>query len=210
MKRLAIIGAGGHGKVLFDVAERMGQWKAIVFFDDRLAVGQLVLGATVVGRLSDVGDAMPSDDDWIVAIGANDLRLSLISELRKTLGDPAILVHPYASVSRYARLGPATAVMAGAVINPGAVTGHGCILNTGSTVDHDCLLGDGVHICPGVHLGGDVHVGAGSWIGIGASVRHGVRIGREVTVGAGAAVVSDLPDGVTALGVPARAIFRQD
>jgi len=61
-----------------------------------------------------------------------------------------------------------------------------------------------VHICPGARLAGEVQVGARSWIGIGASVIQQVRIGSDVTVGAGAAVLRDLPDGITAVGVPAR------
>jgi len=82
------------------------------------------------------------------------------------------------------------------------------ILNTGCSVDHDVQLDDGVHICPGARLAGEVQVGSRSWIGIGASVIQQVRIGSDVTVGAGAAVVRDLPDGVTAVGVPARVLPR--
>jgi acetyltransferase-like isoleucine patch superfamily enzyme len=48
-------------------------------------------------------------------------------------------------------------------------------------------------------------VGDGTWLGIGSSVIQRVRVGADVTVGAGAAVGRDLPDGVTAVGVPARA-----
>ena len=84
--------------------------------------------------------------------------------------------------------------------------GSGAILNTGCSVDHDAQLADGVHLCPGARLAGEVHVGARSWIGVGASVIQQVRIGSDVTVGAGAAVVRDLPDGVTAVGVPARVL----
>jgi acetyltransferase-like isoleucine patch superfamily enzyme len=63
-----------------------------------------------------------------------------------------------------------------------------------------------VHISPGAHVGGGVAIGECSWIGIGAAIRHCVRIGKDVVVGAGAAVVRDLPSGVTAVGVPARVI----
>ena len=65
-----------------------------------------------------------------------------------------------------------------------------------------------MHICPGARLAGEVQVGARTWIGIGACVIQQVRIGSDVTVGAGAAVVRDLPDGVTAVGVPARVLPR--
>ena len=69
-------------------------------------------------------------------------------------------------------------------------------------------LGDGVHICPGAHLAGEVSVGSRSWIGIGSSVIQQVHIGSDVIVGAGAVVLRDLPNNVTAAGVPARIIAR--
>ena len=62
-----------------------------------------------------------------------------------------------------------------------------------------------VHIS-GAHLAGNVHVGELTHIGIGASVVQGVKIGRNVIIGAGAAVVADIPDNVTAVGVPTRVI----
>ena len=63
-------------------------------------------------------------------------------------------------------------------------------------------------IGPGARLAGEVQVGERSWIGIGASLIQQIRIGCDVTIGAGAAVISDLPDGVTAVGVPARVLPR--
>jgi acetyltransferase-like isoleucine patch superfamily enzyme len=97
-------------------------------------------------------------------------------------------------------------VFALAAVQAQASIGTGAILNTGCSVDHDAKLADGVHICPGATLAGAVNIGARSWIGIGASVIQQVCIGSDVTVGAGAAVVRDLPDGVTAVGVPARVL----
>ena len=82
------------------------------------------------------------------------------------------------------------------------------ILNTSCSIDHDVQLAHGVHVCPGARLAGEVQVGERSWIGIGASLIQQIRIGCDVTIGAGAAVISDLPDGVTAVGVPARVLPR--
>jgi len=56
----------------------------------------------------------------------------------------------------------------------------------------------------GITLGDNV------WLGTGTKVLDGVRIGRDVVVGAGAVVTDDLPDGVVAVGVPARVVRRRD
>ncbi|MGE4416361.1 MAG: acetyltransferase, partial [Marinobacterium sp.] len=85
-----------------------------------------------------------------------------------------------------------------------ACIGKGVILNTGCSIDHDCTIGDCAHISPGARLAGGVKVGMQSWVGIGASVKQLINIGHQVTVGAGAVVLVDLPDGVTAVGVPAK------
>ena len=94
--------------------------------------------------------------------------------------------------------------MPGAIVHNEAVIGRQCILNTRSLVEHDCVLEEGVEIGPGATLAGRVHVGANTWIGTGASVRPRIRIGRNSIVGAGAVVVSDIPDDVIAVGVPAK------
>jgi acetyltransferase EpsM len=80
------------------------------------------------------------------------------------------------------------------------------ILNTSCSVDHDCVVEDFAHLAPGVRLAGNVHVGEGALLGVGSCVIPGVRIGRWATVGAGAAVIEDVPDYATVVGVPARVI----
>lgn len=79
-------------------------------------------------------------------------------------------------------------------------------MNTGCSVDHDCVLADFVHISPGARLAGGVAVGQCSWGGIGACVKQMINIGENVVVGAGAAVLSDVAEGMTVVGVPARAL----
>ena len=78
------------------------------------------------------------------------------------------------------------------------------IVNTRAAIDHDCTIGAYSHVCPGTALAGSVTVGKHSWLGIGCQVRQGASIGSNVTVGAGATVVSDIQDGLTVVGTPAR------
>lgn len=205
MKRLAVLGASGHGKVVADTAECCG-WQSVEFFDDAWPKLQANGAWTVAGDTTSLLTQLDQFEGVIVAIGNNRIRLAKLMELQTMGAFLATLLHPAATVSRYARIGTGSVVFAGAVVNADVRVGMGSILNTGCSIDHDCVLGDIVHICPGAHLAGGVRVGNQSWIGIGACVRQLICIGERVVVGAGAAVVADVPDDVTLCGVPAKIV----
>lgn len=203
MKRLAILGASGHGKVVADIAECC-RWEEIVFFDDAWPSVTTNGCWQVAGDSQTLVQRLKQFNGVVVAIGNNVVRAQKLAWLNQMSAPLVTLIHPSAVVSRYAELGIGTVAMPGVVVNAGTRAGVGTILNTGCSVDHDCVIESCVHISPGARLAGGVHVGAQSWIGIGASVKQLVRIGQNVTVGAGAAVVADLSDDITAVGVPAR------
>jgi sugar O-acyltransferase (sialic acid O-acetyltransferase NeuD family) len=211
MSALLILGAGGHAKVVAETALASGVASRIAFLDDRCSgLDQLphLLGWPVIGPLAQALEPAFLDrfPAAVVAIGHSRPRLDWIEKLQHAGYALPVLIHPTSWFSPSAQLGPASVVFAQAAVQAQASIGMGAILNTGCSVDHDVRLADGVHICPGSRLAGGVHVGTRSWIGIGSSVIQQVRIGADVTVGAGAAVVRDLPDGVTAVGVPARVL----
>lgn len=202
MKKLAILGAGGHARVVADAAEALG-WSEVSLFDD--AWPNIPQGPwPIIGSGRDLETRFAKFDGVIVAIGTNAVRLSKQRRLIEYGAQFVSVVHPTAIVSPHARIGLGAAVLAGAVINPGVETGHAVIINTAATIDHDCRLGDGVHISPGAHLAGGVQIGEEAWVGIGASVKELVSIGPRSRVGAGAAVIASIPEETTVVGVPAR------
>lgn len=201
---LLIIGAGGNGRVIADLASSDARWSSIAFLDDAVYPMDDDRPWRTLGSCNDLEAHVASFTHGIVGFGDNTMRLEWTAKLRNSGLSLATIVAESASVSARSELGPGTVVMPRAVVNIGVKTGVGCLINTSASVDHDCLLQDGVHVAPGAHVGGDVQIGRRSWIGIGASIRHGMRIGEDVVVGAGAAVVTDLPDSCIAVGVPAR------
>jgi sugar O-acyltransferase (sialic acid O-acetyltransferase NeuD family) len=210
MSGLLILGAGGHGRVVLFTARSTGLWTEIAFLDDRCPDVASVDGSPVLGNFDAAAALIPRFGAAVVALGAAATRLRVLDRLRDLGFELPTMVHPSAVVSGQASLGAGTVVFAQAVIHPGTTLDEGCIVNTAASVDHDCHLGRGVHVAPGAHLGGDVTVGDLTWLGLGAAVKNGVHIGARVMVGCGAAVVGDLPDGVTAMGVPARVTTRTE
>jgi sugar O-acyltransferase (sialic acid O-acetyltransferase NeuD family) len=203
MPSLVICGAGGHAKVVADIARSLG-WIVEGFVDELRPerAGEEFCGAMILES-----NSLRAGGETAIAIGIGDcaVRLQRARAFLDRGSTAPVLVHPGAVVSSSAVLGPASQVVAGAVINPDARLGTAVIVNTGATVDHDCVIGDGVHLAPGVHLGGNVTVGEGTFIGIGSVAKPGVRIGRRCIIGAGSVIISDIADGVTAYGTPARA-----
>ncbi len=198
-KKLAVIGASGHGRVAADIASLTG-YGQIVFYDDNGEIRECG-GYPVAGK---VADAVREDCDVFVAVGNGETRKKLTSLFAD--GRVATLIHPSAAVARDASVGRGTVVMAGAVVNPGARIGRGGIINTCASVDHDCILGDFVHVAVGAHLCGTVTVGDLTWIGAGATVINNVSVCGGCMIGAGAAVVKNVEEPGTYVGVPAEKI----
>ena len=208
-KRLVIMGAGGHGLVVADIARAMG-FSEICFLDDRWPALARALAWPVVGKFSDLSRVLQPSDQVIAAIGDNASRLALHRSLLVQDRQIPVLRHPSSVVSEDAQVGLGSVVMALVAVNPSAVIGDAVILNTSCSIDHDCFLEDGVHISPGAHLAGGVSVGTCSWIGIGSSIREGISIGQGSLIGAGSVVVRDVPPGSRVAGNPARPMERRE
>lgn len=199
MKKLGIIGASGHGKVIADIAKKNG-YSEISFFDDNENIHECgsypVTGKSVEARIF--------DGDIIVGIGNAAIRKKIQEMI--PMEKLVTLIHPDAVIAEDVVIGAGTVVMAGAVVNPGVQIGNGCIINTCSSVDHDCILGDYVHIAVGSHLCGTVSVGSETWIGAGAIVSNNVAICSNCMIGAGAVVVKNLVKVGIYIGIPAKRI----
>jgi sugar O-acyltransferase (sialic acid O-acetyltransferase NeuD family) len=215
MQKIIVYGAGGHGKVVGDILLARKNPNFAGFVDDRAELqGSMVLGVPVLG-----------DGHWLqqearkmnvavaLGIGDNFARQQLAEKCSAWGTELVTLVHPSASVSESARLGPGTVVMAQAAINPDARIGSAVIVNTGAVVEHDVVIGNYAHIAPNAAMGGASGLGDFSFLGLNAAVRQGVTIGSQSIIGAGAVVVYNIPDNVMAFGVPAlirRRIEKQE
>jgi sugar O-acyltransferase (sialic acid O-acetyltransferase NeuD family) len=188
----------------------MEEWDEIAFSDKEYSEFFTNGRWPVLGNQSGLRDLHERFSHATVAIGNVETRLSLLEELALYGFKIPIIRHPASVVAADVVLGEGSVILAGAIINTGTCIGRGCIINTGASVDHDCMLGDGVHVCPGARLAGEITVGSFSWIGIGAVVIQQRKIGERVTVGANAAVIHDVPDNVTVVGVPANALSKSE
>jgi sugar O-acyltransferase (sialic acid O-acetyltransferase NeuD family) len=211
VKRIAIIGAGGHGREQLDLIAAVVAAGGAVQVEGFVVDAELappdggVRGLPVLGGLEWL-EAHRREVGAVCAIGGSAARFGVIERLAAYDVRFETLIHPAASVSSSARLGEGAIVCAGAVLTSDVVLGAHVHVGVGGVVSHDCVLGDFTSLAPGVRLAGAVRVGAGAWLGVGTVVRDRVAVGAWSITGAGTVVLDDLPPDTTAVGVPAHVI----
>jgi len=201
MKKLVIVGAGGHACVIADIAIKTGLYEKIEFLDDVERKNDM--GIPVVGKIFEIEKHL-KNSDFFIGIGNCKIRNEIQEKIIALGGSIATLIHPNAVIGSFVEIGVGTAVMAGAVINPCVKIGKGVIVNTSSSIDHNCVIGDYSHISVGAHLAGTVTIGTRTWIGIGSTISNNLSVCDDCMIGAGAVVVKDIENVGVYVGVPAR------
>jgi sugar O-acyltransferase (sialic acid O-acetyltransferase NeuD family) len=207
LKRIAILGASGHGKVLADTALACG-WVEIIFFDDAWPSLTKNSHWPVLGNTKILIDRVADFDGVIVAIGNNQVRVEKTRILKKVGAKLISLIHPKSIISPFSLLGVGSFIGAGAVVQIDVEIGDACIVNTNAVVEHDCVIGDGVHISPSCTLAGGVIVLDNTWLGMGANIKQLITVGGNVIVGAGSVVVRDVSNDLIIVGNPARKLVK--
>lgn len=199
MKKITIVGASGHGKVIADIA-RLNGYEDISFVDDNTELKSCG-NYKIVGTTGCINEL---DSDFIVGIGNPAVRKMFMERLSNSGKEIVTLIHPRSVIGEDVTVGLGSVIMANAVVNPGTRIGNGVILNTCSSVDHDCEIGDYVHIAVGAHVCGTVKIGEETWIGAGCIVINNISICGHCVIGAGAVVVKNINSIGTYIGVPAK------
>jgi len=141
--RLIILGAGGYGRTVADVAAQTGVYETIYFLDDNSQAED------VLGKCADFTGYADENTLFYPAFGNNEGRLSWLKRLSDSGCKAATIIHPTAYVSPTVHMAEGNVILPHAVINTGCEVKTGCIVNCGAIVDHGCVLEEGVHVCLG-------------------------------------------------------------
>lgn len=171
-KKLLILGAGGFGQTIAEVAELLGNWESISFVDDRWPITQQVGEYEIVSNIANLHQLASSNLQAIVAVGNNHLR----QKWQTLLGELGIImtsiIHPQAVVSPTAQIGQGVTVMAGCVISSKTVINDGVILNIGTLLDHDVIIEAFAHLSLGVKVAGGKIITQHSFLEVGTCIPH--------------------------------------
>jgi len=201
-RKLYLLGAGGHCKVVFDALQVSKYSGPIGVLDGNAArAGERFMDSVDI----EVIDQTSLDSQWVhIAIGDNHIRAKIY---QKALNDGATgyrVIHPNSQIAATCEIGHGTLVAAQAVIGPQALVGCAVIVNHGAIVDHDCEVGDYSHISPNATLGGGVSIGENVLVGAGAVVLPCVSICANSIIGAGAVITKHIEKPGVYVGAPAK------
>ena len=141
--RLIILGAGGYGRTVADVAAQTGRFESICFLDDHSDAPD------AIGVCCDFSQMIDDETAFYPAFGNNEVRMGWLHRLMDSGCTVPTIIHPTAYVSPTARVMPGTVALPYAIVNTGCEIKAGCIVNCGAIIDHDCVLEEGVHVCLG-------------------------------------------------------------
>ncbi len=141
--RLVIIGAGGYGQTVSDIAAQSGKYDSVVFLDDNKK------SENVVGKCADFTLFIDDVTEIYPAFGNNEARVGFIEKLKEAGAAIPTLIHQSAYVSPRAAVGTGCVILPLSVVNTDTVVEDGCIVNCGALIDHGCIIEKGVHVCLG-------------------------------------------------------------
>ncbi len=205
-KKIVIIGAGGHAKVIIDIFKSMKKYEIIgVTSSDKIK--RIISGIPILGNDLVLKDLYKKGvKNAFVAIGDCKLRDKIFDYANKIGFNIVNAISPFTNISSTVKIGLGVAIMPGASINVDSVIEDNVIINTNASIDHDNIIEKSVHIAPGCNLAGNVTVEEGSFLGIGSKVIPKISIGKWSIIGAGSVIIKNVPSNTTVFGVPAKVV----
>ena len=208
MRNLIIIGAGGMGRTIYDMAqENAACGKEYVlkgFIDDNLnSLDAFMNYPPIVGTISNY--EVREDDIFVCSIGGVSRRQCMESIINRG-GEFVTMIHPTSRIGTNVHIGKGCYIGAYTIIAADAFIDDYNFIQSHTIVGHDVKIGKWNRIDSFVFLVGATSVGEGCMIHTRAMINHNVSIGDEAHIGACSMVITDVEEGTTVFGTPARRI----
>ena len=179
MKKIFLIGGGGHCRSCIDVIESMNEYEIVGIFDKEENVGKKILTYPIIDTDNNISKYIDSENFFLITIGQikNPLIRNDKFELLKSLSVKlATIISPRAYVSTHSEIGEGSIIMHDALVNAGAKIGCNCIINTKALIEHDAIIENGCHISTGAIINGSCLVQKMSFIGSQSVLEEGAIV----------------------------------
>ena len=182
MKKIILIGAGGHSTSCVDVIESTKKFRILGFISDSHKKNQKFLGYKILGNLKDLSKIKFQTKNLHIGFGSiynQKKRYQIFVKLKKLGYSFPKIISPIAYVSKNSMVGEGTIILHDVTINSKVSIGQNCIINTKANIEHDCIIRDNCHISTGAILNGNVYVDTNSFVGSGSVVKEGKKIKKN-------------------------------
>lgn len=196
MKKLVLIGGGGHCKSVIDTVKVLKLYDEVVITDPRFPASKEILGIKIAGN-DDVLTGLKRAGFHEAFITVGSIKST---KLRQALYDKAHalgfvfpnIIDPSACISQSVRMEDGIFIGKGVIVNADVAIGKMAIINTGAIIEHECTIGKYSHIAVGAVLCGSVSIGNYSLVGASATIIQGISIGNHSIIGAGSTVLRNV------------------
>jgi len=188
MKKLFLVGGGGHCVSCIDVIEQSQKYLISGIFDLPEKVGTQILGYSIIGSDEDLRKYVHPDHFFLITLGqikSPELRMKKFATLKSWGAQFATVTSPRAYISQHAKLGEGTIILHDALVNSNAQIGENCIVNTKALIEHDSVVSGHCHISTGAIVNGGCSIGEGSFVGSNAVLRETLQVPAKSILGAG-------------------------
>ena len=185
MKKIILIGAGGHCNSCIDVIELEKKYKIVGLVDKKVKIKNQKYKILENDRnLKMLLSKSKFAHITLGQINNSKKREELFYNLKKIGYKFPSIISPLAYVSPKAKIGEGTIVMHGAIINRGAEIGKNSIINSKALVEHDAIVGNNCHLATRSTLNGGVFLGSNSFIGSHTVLKQNIKVGKNCFVNA--------------------------
>ena len=191
MKKIILIGGGGHCKSVIDVIEQEAKFEITGIVDKPKLLGSKVLGYKVIGNDYDLYHLAKKYKYALITVGQIKsalLRIKLFNLAIKSGFTLPYIISPKAYISKHSKIGKGTVIMHHAIVNANSFIGDNCIINTKALVEHDCSISDHCHISTSAVINGGIQIGSKSFIGSNVITKEYIKIKNNSFIKAGSLI----------------------
>ena len=202
MKKVILIGAGGHAAELVDYIDYInnssGQLKFEVIGlidDNKENYNHYDYSYKYLGTIQK--HIINENIHYLMAIADASIKKMIVEKFKLKGANFIGLIHPTALISSSAIIGEGVVISHNVSIGPKVVLGDFNVLNSRCTIGHDSIVGNYNFISPQVAFGGYVKIGDENLFGTNSCTIPGVKVGNNNKITAGMVVNKPIKDNET-------------
>lgn len=209
MKDIVIVGAGGLGREVLWLLQEINTaehcWNIIGFYDDSFGQGLMVEGFPILGKIEDL---VFQTQNVVCAISDPKTKSNILHKLESSNNTFPCIIHPNIRLHPSTVLGIGTIIFGNSYLSVNISVGKCALICYGCTIGHDAIIGDYCSVLPGANISGRVKLNTGVLVGTGSQIIQNLTVGSNSIIGAGAVVVTDVPEKVIYVGIPAKELKK--